>query len=54
MVPYLVLPVSMLLLVYRFVQAAVQIVRGDADRLVASHEVEDELAEVRAQNREQN
>ena len=51
-VPYLVLPVSMLLLVYRFVQAAVQIVRGDADRLVASHEVEDELAEVRAQNRE--
>ena len=51
-VPYLVLPVSMLLLVYRFVQAAIQIARGDADRLVASHEVEDELAEVRAQQGE--
>lgn len=51
-VPYVVLPVSMLLLVYRFVQAAIQIARGDADRLVASHEVEDELAEVRAQQGE--
>lgn len=51
-VPYLVLPVSMLLLVYRFGQAAVQVWRGDIDRLVASHEVEDELEEVRAQQGE--
>lgn len=49
-VPYIVLPLSMLLLVARFIQAAVQIARGDADRLVASHEVEDEIAEVRAQS----
>lgn len=47
-VPYLVLPLSMLLLVWRFVQAALQILRGQADRLVASHEVEDEIAEVQA------
>ncbi|MBE1284762.1 MAG: TRAP transporter small permease subunit [Rhodobacteraceae bacterium] len=47
-VPYLVLPVSMLLLVIRFAQVAVQIVRGEADRLVASHEVEDELEAARA------
>ncbi|OED48729.1 C4-dicarboxylate ABC transporter substrate-binding protein [Rhodobacteraceae bacterium (ex Bugula neritina AB1)] len=47
-VPYLVLPVSMLLLVFRFLQAAVQIARGDVDRLVASHEVEDEIADVQA------
>jgi C4-dicarboxylate transporter, DctQ subunit len=46
--PYLVLPVSMALLTYRFVQAAGQIWRGEADRLVASHEVEDEIDEARA------
>lgn len=51
-VPYLVLPVSMLLLVYRFGQAAMQIWRGETDRLVASHEVEDELEAVRAQQGE--
>ncbi|MCW9044239.1 MAG: TRAP transporter small permease [Pseudopelagicola sp.] len=47
-VPYLVLPVSMALMVFRFFQAALQIWRGETDRLVASHEVEDEIEEVRA------
>lgn len=47
-VPYLVLPLSMLLLVFRFTQVALQIWRGEVDRLVASHEVEDELDAVRA------
>jgi C4-dicarboxylate transporter DctQ subunit len=47
-VPYVVLPLSMLLLVLRFAQAARQVWRGEADRLVASHEVEDELDEARA------
>lgn len=51
-VPYLVLPVSMALLLFRFCQAAMQIVRGETDRLVASHEVEDEIEEVRAQQGE--
>ena len=44
-IPYVILPVSMLLLVIRFAQAAVGIWRGDVDRLVASHEVEEDLAE---------
>ncbi len=47
-VPYLVLPLSMLLLTYRFAQVAVAIWQGRIDRLVASHEVEDELEEARA------
>ncbi len=47
-VPYIVLPIGMLLLTYRFIQAAMQIFRGQTDRLVASHEVEDEIEEVRA------
>lgn len=53
-IPYIVLPISMLLMVYRFAQVAGQILRGETDRLVASHEVEDELEEVRAQHGDQN
>ncbi|MCZ0812482.1 MAG: TRAP transporter small permease [Pseudomonadota bacterium] len=51
-IPYLVLPVSMLLLTVRFAQAAVAIWRGESDRLVASHEVEEELESIRAQQGE--
>lgn len=40
-VPYLVLPLSALLLVFRFCQAAMAVWRGDQDRLVASHELDD-------------
>lgn len=47
-VPYIVLPISALLIVFRFGQVAVAIWRGEIDRLVASHEVEDELEEIRA------
>lgn len=53
-VPYIVLPLSMLLLVVRFVQVALQVLRGEADRLVASHEVEEELEAVKAQHEEQD
>jgi len=51
-VPYLVLPVSMLLLTFRFAQVAGQILRGETDRMVASHEVEDDLDEMRAKHEE--
>lgn len=47
-VPYIVLPVSMALLLFRFVQVAAQVWTGRIDRLVASHEVEDEIDEARA------
>jgi C4-dicarboxylate transporter DctQ subunit len=47
-VPYVVLPISAFLLVLRFTQAAIAIWRGELDRLIASHEVEDELNEIRA------
>lgn len=46
-VPYVVLPVSMLLLVLRFGQVAVGVWTSDVDRMVASHEVEDEIEEAR-------
>ena len=40
-IPYIVLPVSMALLLFRFVQAGIAINQGRADSLIASHEVED-------------
>ena len=49
LIPYAVIPVAMALMLFRFIQAAVRIWNGDLDRLVASHEVEEELAEIEAQ-----
>ncbi len=46
-IPYAVLPFSMALLLFRFLQVAVKVFTGKLDRIVASHEVEDEIAEVR-------
>lgn len=48
MIPYLVMPLSMALLLFRFCQAAVMIWTGKADRIVASHEVEDDIDQMRA------
>lgn len=46
--PYFVLPLSSALIFIRFVQSAIAIFNGTMDRLVASHEVEEELAELEA------
>ncbi|MBT9382461.1 TRAP transporter small permease [Pseudooceanicola sp. CBS1P-1] len=45
-IPYAVLPLSMALLLFRFVQVALKVWAGKLDRIVASHEVEDEIADV--------
>ena len=47
-IPYLALPLGMALLTLRFLQLGWRIITGDLDRLVASHEVEDELEEALA------
>lgn len=47
-IPYAVLPLSMALLLYRFLVVAVKIWRGDIDRMIASHEAEDDVADARA------
>ncbi len=49
MIPYLVLPVSMALLFFRFAQAGLRVWRGEIDRIVASHEVEDEIGAARGE-----
>ncbi|NIZ09267.1 TRAP transporter small permease [Pseudooceanicola sp. HF7] len=51
-IPYAVLPLSMALLLFRFCQVAVKIWTGKLDRIVASHEVEDEIEQVREQRGE--
>ena len=44
-VPYVVLPISMALLVFRFAQAGLRVWRGEQDMLIVSHEAEDDVAE---------
>lgn len=46
LVPYAVLPLSMVLLLFRFAQSVYFVWIGRNDRIVASHEVEDEIREV--------
>jgi len=40
-IPYIVLPLSMALLLYRFVQASVAVAQRRAESMIVSHEVED-------------
>ncbi|MEM1233545.1 MAG: TRAP transporter small permease [Pseudomonadota bacterium] len=42
-IAYTVLPLSMALMLWRFIMAGVQVWTGKIDRIVASHEVEDEI-----------
>ena len=51
-IPYLILPVGMALLLFRFIRATILIARGDASGLIVSHEAEDAVADVRHMNAE--
>ena len=51
-IPYLALPLGMALLTFRFLQLAWRVVKGDLDKIIASHEVEDEIEEARAYEEE--
>ncbi|MCP4185532.1 MAG: TRAP transporter small permease [Hyphomicrobiales bacterium] len=53
-IPYLVLPVSMALLVWRFFQTGIRIWHRQQESLIVSHEAEDEVAEAAAKLREQD
>ncbi len=52
-VPYLVMPLSALLLVIRFVQAGVRVWRNEQEMMIVSHEAEEEVAEAAAKLKEQ-
>ena len=49
-IPYAILPLGMALLTFRFLQAGWRIVTGKTDRVIASHEAEEAVEEVAAQN----
>ena len=51
-VPYFVLPLSMTLLLYRFIQAAGKVWKGEIDMMIVSHEAEDDVEEAAKQLRE--
>lgn len=48
-IPYFALPLGMVLITFRFLQAALQIVKGETDRLIASHEAEELVDQAAAQ-----
>ena len=43
LIPYFVLPLSMFLILFRFLQAGIAIYKGDQDRLIANHEAEGDI-----------
>ncbi|MEL6240396.1 MAG: TRAP transporter small permease [Pseudomonadota bacterium] len=50
-IPYAILPVGCALLLYRFIEATIGIIRGDRESLIVSHEAEDAVEEAAAANR---
>jgi len=51
-IPYLALPLGLALLTFRFLQLGWRILKGDLDKIIASHEVEDEIEEAQAYEEE--
>ena len=54
MIPYAVLPISMALLTWRFLQAGLRIFHGDVSTLIASHEAEEALESLRTAKQAEN
>lgn len=50
-IPYAMLPFGMALLLFRFIQATLRLVRGEATSLIVSHEAEDEVEAVKHMNK---
>lgn len=51
-IPYMALPLGMALLTFRFVQLGWDVLKGNVDKIIASHEVEEELDELAHNNKE--
>ncbi len=52
-IPYLILPLGTALLLFRFIEAALRLLKGDAESLIVSHEVEDAIENVKQQDWEE-
>ena len=51
-IPYAMLPFGMALLLFRFIQAFLRVLRGEQDSLIVSHEAEDAVDDVKHMNAE--
>jgi len=51
-IPYLALPLGMALFTLRFLQLGWRVIKGDVDKIIASHEVEEEMEEALAYEEE--
>ena len=51
-IPYMIVPIGAALLLFRFVQATVRVIRGDQDSLIVSHEAEEAIDELAAQRQD--
>ena len=51
-IPYAMLPFGAALLLFRFIQAGVRIVKGTQATIIVSHEAEDDVANVAHMNKE--
>lgn len=49
-IPYAILPIGMALLSFRYIQATLRLIRGEAESLIVSHEAEDAVEDVRHLN----
>lgn len=49
-IPYIILPIGTLLILFRLVEATVGIIKNERESLIVSHEAEDEVEEVAALN----
>lgn len=52
--PYLALPLGMALLLFRFVQLGIKVLKGEVDSIIASHEAEDAIYEDQAHRAEED
>ena len=52
-IPYVMLPFGAALLLFRFIQATIRVIRGEAESLIVSHEAEDAVDDVRHLNAEE-
>tara|TARA_R110002049_G_scaffold10127_1_gene50196 strand:- start:159259 stop:159939 length:681 start_codon:yes stop_codon:yes gene_type:complete len=49
-IPYAILPIGMALLLFRFVQATIRVLRGQQESMIVSHEAEDDVEAVKHMN----
>ncbi len=52
-VPYIILPISMCLMVWRLIQVGQKVLKGEQTLLIVSHEAEDDVAQAAAKLKEQ-